>query len=117
MTTIDSDEVKATKKVRYNSYANDFKIAIHIYLMNINNIECYFSSLVQHSKLDRASVSKHLDRLFDYGIVEGEWLKSKIDGNWYRGFKIDSDAELLIKSSYERIKDKENIGDYFAKEN
>jgi len=76
----------------------DFEIALNILQWQDKKDRTYFGRLVEEfdgfiSKLD---ISKLLDILDDYGIIDGDWEKKK-DDKWYRVFFVDEDAYGLIK--------------------
>jgi len=78
--------------------SHDFEIALNILQWQDKEDRTYFGRLVEEFDgfISKLSVSKYIDRLFDYGIIDGDWEMKK-DGKWYRVFFVDEDAYGLIK--------------------
>jgi DNA-binding transcriptional ArsR family regulator len=78
------------------------KLALKIYEYN-NDIKetIYFNSLVdimkKNNEMSRSTVSKTLDRLFDLGMVKGEWENH---GGWLRALYISGEYEEYIGELY-----------------
>lgn len=47
-------------------------------------------------RMSRAAISRNIDKLFDYGIINGTWEKNS-DGSWIRSFTIAGEAALLVE--------------------
>ena len=64
----------------------------------------WFSKLVTmlNGQVSRNTISRCLDRLFDIGIIDGEW--KKVDRRWTRTFKIAGEATAFIKNIYNGTK-------------
>ena len=84
--------------------SNDLKVCYVIYDCQKNRKKIWFSKLVEvlANDVSRATISKSLDKLFDLGMIDGNW--EKVDGKWTRVFKIAGEAEDLVKAIYENTK-------------
>lgn len=83
-----------TKKI-----SNDFCVLCKIYeLTEIQEETAYFSKLVQNLDLEKKYISRAVDKLFDLGIIYGDW--EKVEGYWTRTFNIEPDALPLAKQIY-----------------
>lgn len=83
----------------------DLKICYRIFEADkITKEKIWLGKLVKLLKKDssRATISKTVDRLFDLGIIDGQW--QKVDGKWTRTLKITGEAEDLIRSVYKTTK-------------
>jgi len=80
--------------------SNDFLICIKIFESNKNNEKIWFSKLVEEmqGKLSVSTVSKSLDRLFDRGMIDGDW--EKVDGHWTRTLKITGEFSGFVEGLY-----------------
>ena len=78
----------------------DLKVACKIYECETKKEEIWFSKLVDalEGDVSRTTISKSIDKLFDLGIIDGEWKKVKT--RWYRVFKIAGEASVFIKNIY-----------------
>ena len=82
--------------------SNDFQVCTKIYEFNKNSEDIWYSKLVKvmNGSMSQSTISKSLDRLFDRGMIDGDW--KKVDGNrWTRTFKITDEFEGFIKGLYE----------------
>ena len=83
---------------------NDFEVAVKIYNYGIKEEPVWFTKLVQdfdrEDGMSRMTVSRNIDKLFDLGIISGDW--EKVDGKWVRTFKISGEATQLIKKIAEK---------------
>lgn len=84
--------------------SKDLRICVAIYEHNLKNEPVWFSRLVTELEADvsRSTISKSIDKLFDLGIIDGNW--EKVDGKWTRVFKIAGEAEDLVKKLYEETR-------------
>ena len=92
----------------------DFLIACVIRESNNMNDPIWFNRLenILKGRASRATISKNLDKLFDYGIVNGNWATNK-NGDWVRTLYISGEAtELMNKISEEHKNDKDVIAAY-----
>jgi DNA-binding PadR family transcriptional regulator len=90
--------------VDWQILSNDLKICYLIYkYTEKEGKDIWFSKLVNDLQNDvsRTTISKILDKLFDLGIIDGEWKKTE-DGKWTRVFKIAGEAKDFIKIVYEK---------------
>jgi len=81
--------------------SNDFLVCTKIYEFNKNSEDIWFSKLVKamNGSLSQSTISKSIDRLFDRGMMDGDW--KKVDGNrWTRTFTITGEFEGFIKGLY-----------------
>ena len=77
----------------------DMKICTLIYEMDeVRDEKVWLSKLVRmlEGEAVRATVSKTVDRLFDLGIVDGEW--EKVDGKWTRVLRIAGEAHEFVEA-------------------
>lgn len=77
--------------------ALDYLIACAIWESNKLGQPIWFNKLEKliGCKASRSTISKNIDKLFDYGIISGEWSKNS-EGNWVRTFHISGEASSLI---------------------
>ncbi|MDR3075289.1 MAG: hypothetical protein LBU30_04545 [Candidatus Methanoplasma sp.] len=86
--------------------SNDFRIASEIRLYNMKDEPIWFNKLADifgdsgNDKMARSTMSKNIDKLFDFGIITGDW--EKIEGSWVRVFKVSGEAESLIDGIIEK---------------
>jgi len=80
--------------------SNDFLVCTKIYEFNKKEEDIWFSKLVKSMKgsPSQSTISKSLDRLFDRGMIDGDW--KKVDGRWTRTFKITGEFEGFVKGLY-----------------
>ena len=84
--------------------SNDFLIACVIRLFNKHESMIWFNKLYDvlgATISSRNTLSHNIDKLFDLGIITGDWTKSE-NGNWIRSFKTSSEAERLIDRIIEK---------------
>jgi len=82
--------------------SNDFLVCTKIYEFNkIKEEDIWFSKLVKSMKggPSQSTISKSIDRLFDRGMIDGDW--KKVDGRWTRTFKITGEFEGFVKGLYD----------------
>ncbi|MDR3282171.1 MAG: hypothetical protein LBS92_00980 [Candidatus Methanoplasma sp.] len=82
--------------------SNDFKVCRKIYeYSKVRSEKIWFSKLVEamSGELSPSTISKCVDRLFDLGMIDGDWEKA--DGRWTRTFNITGEAEGFVKSLYD----------------
>ena len=84
----------------------DFLIACVIRESESKNEPIWFNRLekVLDGIASRATISKNIDKLFDYGIISGEWCRNA-EGNWARVFRISGEASTLVAKVAEQYKD------------
>lgn len=78
--------------------ALDYLIAYVIWESNRLGQPIWFNKLekLMGCKASRSTISKNIDKLFDYGIISGEWGKNS-KGNWVRTFHISDEASALME--------------------
>jgi DNA-binding transcriptional ArsR family regulator len=82
--------------------SNDFQVCVEIYdYSNVKKEKIWFSKLVKvmSGDLSSSTISKSIDRLFDLGMIDGDW--EKVEGRWTRTFRISGEAEGFVKSLYD----------------
>ena len=92
--------------VGWDVLSPELKVACKIFqITKDDNDEVWFSKLVEilEGQVSRNTISRCLDRLFDLGIIDGEW--KKISNRWTRTFKIAGEATAFIKNIYLGTKD------------
>ena len=92
----------------------DFLIACIIRESEKKDNPIWFNKLenVLKGRASRATISKNLDKLFDYGIVNGAWDTNN-NGDWVRTLHISGEAtELMNKISEEHKNDEDVIAAY-----
>ena len=77
--------------------SDDFLISSIIKLYNDAGKPIWFNKLEKllEGRMSRATISRNIDKLFDYGIINGTWEKNS-DGSWIRAFTIAGEATLLV---------------------
>lgn len=80
--------------------STDLKICHAILDAEEKESKTWFSKLVRTLEKDasRATISKSIDKLFDLGMIDGNW--EKVDGKWTRTFTITGEARDFIKKMY-----------------
>ena len=83
--------------------SNDFKVAVRILDYNKKGEPVWFAKLVEDMKeeVSKVTISKNIDKLFDLGIINGDWEKLS-NGKWVRTFQIAGEASSLIESIAEK---------------
>lgn len=87
--------------VRWKLLSPDLKVSCKIYeYSNVKEGEIWFSKLVKvlDGDVSKVTISKSLDRLYDLGIIDGEW--KKVEKRWIRTFKIAGEALDFIRDVY-----------------
>lgn len=81
--------------------SNDFLVCVRIYEYNEKGEKVWFSKLVKgmDRELTQSTISKCLDRLFDRGMIDGEW--EKVDGRWTRTLSVAGEFKGFVKSLYD----------------
>ncbi|MCK5260545.1 MAG: hypothetical protein KAJ44_00015 [Thermoplasmatales archaeon] len=66
----------------------------------IKKEKIWFNKIVKILEKDvsRSTISKSLDKLFDLGVIDGNWKKA--EGKWTRVFNISGEAKDFVKSIY-----------------
>ena len=84
----------------------DFLIACVIRESEKRNEPIWFNKLekVLEGTASRSTISRNIDKLFDYGIINGEWCRNS-EGNWARVFHISGEASTLVAKITEQYKD------------
>ncbi len=56
-------------------FSNDFQVCLKIYEFNQRNEKIWFNKLVKemNGTPTQLTISKSLDKLFDRGVIDGEW--------------------------------------------
>ena len=77
--------------------ALDYLIACTIWESNRLGQPIWFNRLERllEGKASRSTISKNIDKLFDYGIISGDWSRNS-EGNWVRTFHISGEASALM---------------------
>ncbi len=86
-------------------FSNDLLVCLEIYHFNQKNEKIWFSKLVEmmHRSLTQSTISKSLDKLFDRGMIDGNW--ENVDGYWTRTLKVTDEFTGFIKGLYNTTKD------------
>ena len=86
--------------VDWSVLSTDLKVCYVIYESEQRKDKIWFSKLVQILEKDvsRGTISKSLDKLFDLGMIDGQWEKA--DGKWTRTFTITGEAKDFIRNVY-----------------
>ncbi|MCL2607085.1 MAG: hypothetical protein FWD92_00800 [Methanomassiliicoccaceae archaeon] len=81
--------------------SNDFLVCTKIYEFGKSGEDVWFSKLVKsmNGSPSQSTISKSIDRLFDRGMIDGEW--KKVEGRWTRTFKITGEFEGFVQGLYE----------------
>ena len=82
--------------------SNDFVVCRTIYeFSEIKGEKVWYSKLTKilDGSISPATISRSLDKLFDLGMIDGNW--EKVDAHWARTFKITGEVKGFIKSIYE----------------
>ena len=81
--------------------SNDFLVCVKIYEFNIKEEEIWFSKLVKamNGTPSQSTISKCIDRLFDRGMIDGDW--KKVGDRWTRTFRITGEFEGFVKGLYD----------------
>jgi len=93
--------------------SNDFLLAAMIHFFNNKKKEeIWFNKLVglvdnQYKRMAKNTVAKNIDKLFDFGIIHGEWKDN--DGTWIRAFSISGEASVLVENIWNDWKDKDVV--------
>ena len=85
--------------------SKDFLTAAVIRIYNDKKKEpVWFNKLAEvlDGNVSRSTLSKYIDKLFDYGIITGDWAKNQED-NWVRVFRISGEAEMLMDKAIEKF--------------
>ncbi len=81
-------------------FSDDFQVCLKIYEFNRKNEKIWFKKLVE--EMDGVptgpAISKSLDKLFDRGMIDGEW--ENVDGCWTRTLKVTGEFTGFIKGLY-----------------
>jgi len=81
--------------------SNDFLVCIKIHEFNQKKEDIWFSKLVKsmNGTPSQSTISKSLDRLFDRGMIDGDW--KKVDGRWTRTFMISGEFKGFVQGLYD----------------
>jgi DNA-binding PadR family transcriptional regulator len=81
--------------------SDEFLICIRIYEFNQEGEDIWFSKLVKsmNGSPSQSTISKCIDRLFDRGMINGEW--KKVGSRWTRTFMITGEFKGFVKGLYE----------------
>lgn len=81
--------------------SNDFLVCTKIYEFNERDESIWFSKLVKvmNGSPSQSTISKSIDRLFDRGMIDGDW--EKVDGRWTRTFKITGEFKGFVQGLYQ----------------
>ena len=91
--------------VRWDVLSPELKVASKIYkVTKEEKEEIWFNKLVDvlEGRPSRNTISRCLDRLFDLGIIDGEW--KKVNNRWTRTFSIAGEATAFIRNIYNSTK-------------
>ena len=95
--TVEQTEHKDKKNV----LPNDFAVFVEIYKKTeLEHELIYFKKLVQTMNLDKMVISRNVDKLFDLGVIYGDWTYVEKEKTWQRTFHIEPDALKLAKDIY-----------------
>lgn len=84
-----------------NSISNDFAVLLKIYeITEIEHDLVYFTKLVEKTGYDRLAVSRNVDKLFDLGMIYGDWNYVYAESVWERTFHVEPDALPFVKSLF-----------------
>lgn len=86
-----------------NPLSNELKVAAEIYRCSELNEKVWFGKLVDllHGEVSKATISRSLNVLFDWGIIKAEYGESE-KGRAARLLKVCNENEPLIKELYEK---------------
>lgn len=84
--------------------SKDFQVCLKIYEFNHKGEDIWFSKLVREMEgmSAQSTISKSLDRLFDLGMIDGEW--TTVDGRWTRTLKVTGEFTGFVDSLYNAMK-------------
>ena len=87
----------------------DFLIACVIMESENQKKPIWFKKLekILDGRASRATISKNVDKLFDYGIINGEWILH--EGKWIRTFHISGEASSLVGKIYKEHSSTEDV--------
>lgn len=77
---------------------DEFMLLIYIHECELKNKPVWFGMLLENSKWDRSKLSRIIDKLFDYAMLDGHW--ERVDGSWKRTFTVNEDFEGFIIGLY-----------------
>ena len=88
------------------SMSLDFLIACIIRESERRDEPIWFNRLerILEGKASRSTISRYIDKLFDYGIIYGEWGRNA-DGDWVRTFHISGEASTLVERISKQYQD------------
>ncbi len=89
-------------------FSNDLQVCLKIYEFNQKEEKIWFSKLVKemHGTPTQSTISKSLDKLFDRGMIDGEW--ENVNGRWTRTLKVTGEFTGFIKGLYNVVRDLED---------
>lgn len=89
-------------------FSNDFQVCLKIYEFNQRNEKIWFNKLVKemNGTPTQSTISKSLDKLFDRGMIDGEW--EKVNGCWTRTLKVTGEFTGFVKGLYNVVKELED---------
>ena len=89
-------------------FSNDFQVCLKIYEFNQKGEKIWFSKLVKemNGTPTQSTISKSLDKLFDRGMIDGEW--ERVDGYWTRTLKVTGEFTGFVRGIYNVSKDLED---------
>ena len=78
----------------------DLKVCYFIYGAEQKNEKIWFSKLVKllDKDVSRGTISKSIDKLFDLGMIDGQW--EKVDGKWTRTFTVTGETKSFIRNIF-----------------
>ncbi len=81
-------------------FSDDLQVCLRIYEFNRRNEKIWFKKLVE--EMDGVPtgpvISRSLDKLFDRGMIDGEW--ENVDGCWTRTLKVTDGSVGFIRGLY-----------------
>lgn len=77
--------------------SDDLQVCLKIYEYNLREEEIWFNKLVKEmdGSPTQHTISRSLDKLFDRGMIDGEW--KKVDGCWTRTLNVTGEFTGFIK--------------------
>ena len=100
------------------SMSLDFLIACIIRESEMRYGPIWFNRLerVLEGKASRSTISRYVNKLFDYGIVHGEWGRNT-EGEWVRTLIISDEASTLVEKISNQYRDDPDFREACARMN
>lgn len=94
-------------KERRSPLSNEFKVATEIYRCEINGELIWYNKLVKdlEAEMSKNTVSKALDTLFDWGIIESEYGETQ-RGKPGKLLRVSDESKPVVAELYRRYRQK-----------